>query len=126
MEWVTRERPKTDRIARPWLIRRFSDPEAELLHLPADRIFAMAAATGAPPCAIPGADAARHDPAPEASGLPAVSLGLSAMIPDDHAMLEQGMVLYDALHAWCRRLRDEAHNRTPPQRKAPPAPGGVP
>ena len=37
MKWVTRERPKTDRIACPWLIRNFIDPEAEFLYVPAER-----------------------------------------------------------------------------------------
>jgi hypothetical protein len=43
----------------------------------------------------------------------AVSLGLSHNFPDDHAMLEHGMVVYDALYAWCRHVRDERHNRVP-------------
>jgi hypothetical protein len=68
---------------------------------------------------VRGADTARHDLAPEASGLHAVSMGLSANIPDDHAMLEQGMVIYDALYAWCRGAAGEIHNWTPA--KAAPA-----
>jgi hypothetical protein len=47
MKWVTRERPKTDRIACPWLIRRFIDPDAEIIFVPADRVLAVAAAEGA-------------------------------------------------------------------------------
>jgi hypothetical protein len=39
MKWVTRARPKTDRIACPWLIRRFIDPEAEILYVPADQVL---------------------------------------------------------------------------------------
>jgi hypothetical protein len=46
MKWVTRERPKTDRIACPWLIRRFIDPEAEIIFVPADRVLAVAADHG--------------------------------------------------------------------------------
>jgi hypothetical protein len=42
MKWVTRERPKTDRIACPWLIRRFIDPEAEFLYVPAERVLEVA------------------------------------------------------------------------------------
>ena len=38
MKWVTRERPKTDRIACPWLITNFIDPEAEFLYVPADQV----------------------------------------------------------------------------------------
>jgi hypothetical protein len=42
MKWVTRERPKTDRIACPWLIRRFIDPEAEIIYMPADQVVVEA------------------------------------------------------------------------------------
>ena len=42
MKWVTRARPKTDRIACPWLIRRFIDPEAEILYVPTDQVLAVA------------------------------------------------------------------------------------
>ena len=48
------------------------------------------------------------------SGLLAFSLGLSANYPDDHAMLDHGMIMYDALYAWCRDCRSETHNWTPP------------
>ena len=41
MKWVTRERPKIDRIACPWLIRRFIEPDAESLYVPTDRVFAV-------------------------------------------------------------------------------------
>src|SRR5689334_6330371 len=54
MKWVTRERPKIDRIACPWLIRRFIEPAAEFLYVPADQVFAVAAETGAVPYDIPG------------------------------------------------------------------------
>ncbi len=42
MRWVTRARPKTDRIACPWLMRRFIDPAAEILYVPADRVLEVA------------------------------------------------------------------------------------
>ena len=42
MKWVTRARPKTDRIACPWLIRRFIDPDAEILYVPRDDVLAVA------------------------------------------------------------------------------------
>jgi len=42
MKWVTRARPKTDRIACPWLIRRFIDPEAEIVYVPADEVLEVA------------------------------------------------------------------------------------
>jgi len=47
MKWVTRERPKTDRIACPWLIRNFIDAEAEFLYVPADDVLAVAEREGA-------------------------------------------------------------------------------
>jgi hypothetical protein len=53
MKWVTRERPKIDRIACPWLVRRFVDPGAEFLYVPAPRVMEVAAAEGATPYDIP-------------------------------------------------------------------------
>jgi hypothetical protein len=46
MRWITRERPKTDRIACPWLIRRFIDPDAEIVFVPAEQVLTEAAARG--------------------------------------------------------------------------------
>jgi hypothetical protein len=46
MKWVTRQRPKVDRIACPWLIRRFIDPEAEFLYVPAEEVLAVAQREG--------------------------------------------------------------------------------
>lgn len=51
--WVTRERPKIDRIACPWLVARFVDPEAEFLYVPADRVLAAAKERDAVPYDIP-------------------------------------------------------------------------
>jgi hypothetical protein len=56
MRWVTRERPKTDRLACPWLIRRFIDPEAEILYVPADRVLEVAEREGARSFDAPGAE----------------------------------------------------------------------
>lgn len=160
-KWITRERPKIDRIACPWLIRRFIEPGAEFIYVPTDRVFAVGKEIGAVPYDIPGAepfahdgafctfdalikhfglndpalhklalivrgaDTARHDLAPEASGLHAISMGLSANNADDHATLEQGMVIYDALYTWCRDLHGEVHNWTPARPPAA-APEGTP
>ena len=60
------------------------------------------------------ADSARLELAPQSPGLLALSLGLSANFADDHAMLEHGMVMYDAFYAWCRSLQGETHNWPPP------------
>ena len=135
--WVTRERPKIDRIACPWLIARFIDSEAEFLYVPTTNVLSTAKETTAIPYDIPdvafshdnefcsfdaflkvfhlsdpilqqlalivrSADTARLELAPQASGLAAVSLGLSRIFKDDHDMLKHGMVMYDALYAWCK------------------------
>ena len=146
--WVTRERPKIDRIACPWLIARFIDPEAEFLYVPTSTVLSVARETEAIPYDIPdvpfshdgelcsfdaflktyhltdpalqqlavivrGADTARLDLAPQASGLAALSLGLSRIFKDDHDMLKHGMVIYDALYVWCKEGRDEIHTWNP-------------
>ncbi len=59
---------------------------------------------------VRGADTDRHDLAPQCAGLLAISLGLSHNFSDDHEMLRHGMVVYDALYAWCRHARGERHN----------------
>jgi hypothetical protein len=148
MKWVTRERPKIDRIACPWLILRFIDKDAELLYVPAAQVLAVAERTPAIPYDVPGvelthvgeccsfdaflkkyqldtaplsrlaaivrgADTSQLDLTPQSAGLYAISLGLSATFPDDHEMLRHGLVLYDALYAWCALLQTETH-RWPP------------
>jgi len=56
MKWVTRENAKVDRIACPWLIRRFVDPQAEFLFVPPDHVAAVAAAEKAIPYDVPGVE----------------------------------------------------------------------
>lgn len=56
MKWVTRARPKTDRIACPWLIRRFIDPDAEILYVPAHDVLDVAKREDAWSFDAPGAD----------------------------------------------------------------------
>jgi hypothetical protein len=56
MKWLTRERPKTDRIACPWLIRRFIDPDAEIRYVPADQVLAVALVEAARSFDAPGAE----------------------------------------------------------------------
>ena len=55
-KWVTRERPKIDRIACPWLIRRFIDPRAEFVYVPKDQVVAVALRTGGTPYDIDGVE----------------------------------------------------------------------
>ena len=56
MKWVTRERPKIDRIACPWLIARFIDKAPEFLYVPSDKVLDTARETGATPYDIPGVE----------------------------------------------------------------------
>jgi rhodanese-related sulfurtransferase len=136
--WVTRERPKIDRIACPWLVRRFIDPEALFAYVPPAEVTTTARARGWIPYDVPGvtfthrgercsfdalvddfalghpaldrlaaivrgADTGQPHLTPQSAGLAALSLGLSENFPDDAAMLERGLVMYDALYAWCRQ-----------------------
>lgn len=64
MRWVTAEQPKIDRLASPWLIRRFVDREAEFLFVPAADIRNAAAAAGAVPFDVPGAPEAEFNHPP--------------------------------------------------------------
>ena len=61
MQWVTREHPRTDRIACPWLIRTFIDPAAEIVYLPRDEVLAYAAREGATSFDAPGASYTHRD-----------------------------------------------------------------
>ena len=56
---------------------------------------------------VRGADTSRLDLAPEAAGLFAISLGLSRNFSDDHEMLRHGLIMYDALYAWCVHRQSE-------------------
>ncbi len=56
MKWVTRERPKIDRIACPWLVARFIDRDAEFLYVPAAEVMKVAEETGAIPYDVPGVE----------------------------------------------------------------------
>ena len=56
MKWITRERPKIDRIACPWLIKKFVDNDAEFIYVPKEKVFEEAENSGAIPYDIPGAE----------------------------------------------------------------------
>ena len=62
MKWITRERPKIDRVACPWLIARFIDTQPEFLFVPADRVHSQAAATGAIPYDVSGVELTHDGP----------------------------------------------------------------
>jgi hypothetical protein len=61
MKWITREGVKVDRVACPWLIRKFVDPKAEFLFVPAEQILARAAQEGAIPFDVPGVELGHHE-----------------------------------------------------------------
>src|SRR5438477_10918957 len=61
MQWVTREHPKTDRIACPWLIRKFIDPEAEIVYVPRDEVLSRAVHIGGISFDAPGARYTHRD-----------------------------------------------------------------
>ena len=143
--WVTRHRPKIDRIACPWLIRRFVDPAAKFLFVAPTEVEVVAEKFDGTPFDIEGvphshrgehctfdtmidmfkldipalhglatvvraADTNRHDLAPEAAGLLAISVGLSRAYKDDVAQLETGMAIYDAHYRWARDGQGETHD----------------
>ena len=60
MKWITREHVHVDRVACPWLIRRFVDPEAEFLFVPADQVMAIAERSGAIPYDVKGVELGHH------------------------------------------------------------------
>jgi hypothetical protein len=60
MKWVTRERPKVDRVACPWLIKRFVDPDAEFLYVPPEQVMAVADQAGAVPFDVPDVELGHH------------------------------------------------------------------
>ena len=62
MKWVTRARPKVDRIACPWLIMRFVDPSAEFIYVPSDQVLAVAEREGAIPFDVPNVELGHHGP----------------------------------------------------------------
>jgi len=61
MKWVTRERVKVDRVACPWLIKKFVDPDAEFLFVPADQVMTVAEREKATPFDVPDAELGHHE-----------------------------------------------------------------
>jgi hypothetical protein len=137
--------PQIDRIACPWLIKRFVDPAATFMFVAPSDVIEVADRFDATPfdvdgvywshrgdkCTfdvmieefrigseplsrlaeiVRGADTNRHDFAPEAAGLLAISLGLSRMLGDDLAQFDAGITVYDALYRWARDATHEGHD----------------
>ena len=148
MKWVTRERPKIDRIACPWLIERFIDKAPEFLFVPSTDVFQVAEEKGAIPYDIPGVElshegercsfdaflgkyrltdaalatlavisVARIPPGwiwrPKRRDCSPFRWGCRKTSKDNREMLKHGMVMYDALYAWCNTCQSEAHSWPP-------------
>lgn len=148
MNWITREKPKIDRIACPWLIRRFIDPDASIFFVPENQVSELSRTLNAIPFDIPGVEYSHHedrctfdyfiekhnltDPAllimstiirgadtddhslaAQSSGLWAISAGLAYNIEDDQQLLNQGVVIYDALYSWAKNLQSTRHTESP-------------
>jgi AraC-like DNA-binding protein len=151
MKWITRERPKIDRLACPWLIKRFIDANAEIIYAPEAAVKSLAKSLPAIPFDIPevefshyedrctfdyflhkydlkdpalqtmalvirGADTDDHNITSQSAGLWAISAGLAFNIKDDYALLEKGMVIYDALYSWAKYLQKEKHTQSPTEK----------
>jgi AraC-like DNA-binding protein len=148
MKWITREHPKIDRIACPWLIKNFIDKEAEFIYAPFDEVKLKASVLNAIPFDIPdvefshykdkctfdyfvekykitdpaihtlavivrAADTDRHDLARQSAGLWAISAGLAYNIKDDYELLQERMIIYDALYSWAKYLQKVKHTQNP-------------
>ena len=128
MRWVTRQRPKTDRIACPWLIRRFIEPEAEIVYVAANVVVETARREGGRSFDAEGADYTHRDTkcsfevlidefdlgddralmrlariVRAAAGLLAIGIGGLDAESDDQRLLERGSFEYDALYTHCQR-----------------------
>ncbi len=131
MKWITREKVMGERVACPWLIKKFIDPEAEFIFTPADQLPSRARELDATPFDMDGEDcpfstllkkhqladpavmllgeivrAADSHPAkphPAGEGLRWVTCGFSALGLSDQEILQRQFMVYDALYAECRR-----------------------
>ncbi|MBI4622960.1 MAG: chromate resistance protein [Verrucomicrobia bacterium] len=81
MKWITREKVKVDRVACPWLIRKFVDLQAEFLFVPASEVAVQATQLGATPFDIEGCELGHHG---------------------EKVSLQREFVVYDALYAECQ------------------------
>jgi hypothetical protein len=97
MKWITRANANVDRIACPWLIARFVDPDAEFLFVPADQVMATAEREQAIPYDVPNVELGHVD------GLNAIARGFALLHGEaDHEKIRLETPMYDALYAWCQ------------------------
>ncbi len=129
MKWVTREKAKVDRIACPWLIKRFVDNKPEFLFVPADKVLEVAKKQDAIPFDIPNielgraiiekynlkdpgllelakivraADTNKKELAAESIRLEAIAEGFRQITKDDFDNMSKQFYVYDALYAYCK------------------------
>src|SRR6266566_3970666 len=91
MKWVTRERPKTDRIACPWLIKNFIDSEAEFLYVPTEQVLEVGEREGAHSYDAKDAEYTHRD-----------GLCSFEVLLEEYELDELALPVYDALYAWCQ------------------------
>jgi hypothetical protein len=115
-KWITREKAKVDRIACPWLIKRFVDSNPEFLFVPADKVLEIGKAQNAVPFDIPNGDPAvlelarivkaadtnKKELATESVGLEAIAEGFGQITKDDFDNMSKQFYVYDALYAYCK------------------------
>jgi hypothetical protein len=92
MKWVTRERPRIDRVACAWVIRRFVDPEPEFLFVPNDQVFGVAERDGATPFHVRGGKLGRT---PQETGFDAI-LRYYNLGQDDPALVRLARIIHGA------------------------------
>lgn len=95
MKWITRARPKTDRIACPWLIRRFIDPEAEIIYVPAAEVLRVATDLNGHSFDAPGAEF-RHNPIPDGEWCTFETLIVDFKLGDDPALARLAKIVHAA------------------------------
>jgi hypothetical protein len=132
MRWITRERVKVDRVACPWLIKKFVDKDAEFIFVPADKVMNEAKRLDAIPYDVPNVELGHHGKecsfeailkkykltgnaalvllsrivnGAEGAGLEAIAEGFRHLgFKDDHALNAAEWIVYDALHAYCEKM----------------------
>ncbi len=112
MKWITRERPKIDRIACPWLIKRFVDKEAEFIYVPFDKVIKKSKELSAIPFDLPDVEYTHYgDECTFDYIIRKHKLRDPAL--DVLAVIVRGMKMYDALYSWAKHVHGEKHNWNP-------------
>ena len=96
MKWITREHVKVDRVACPWLIKRFVDYDAELLFVPRDRVMRIAERESATPYDVEGVELGHHGQ----------ECSFEAIVKK-YALTKE-FIVYDALYGYCQAMVQQA------------------